>query len=471
MSLPGPRQAFVPEWLLWEGEVREGLALLVAPHGRVEGAVPLAALHQGAHGADVKVTELPRQALLPGMVNGHSHAFQRLIRGRTEFLTPGRERDDFWSWREAMYSAAGALTPEDVYVASRQAFVEMALAGMTAVGEFHYLHHQPDGSPYADRLELARQVIRAAREVGIRICLLRVGYARAGFNVPENPRQRRFIDKDVEHFLGDVRDLRAASLGDDAVTVGCAPHSVRAVPREWLQAVAQRGEPIVHMHVSEQPAEIDACLREHGQRPVAYLSELGLLGAGFTAVHGVHLEDDEVRMLGEAQATVCACPSTERNLGDGVVPADALYEAGAALSLGSDSQTQIDLFDEARQLESHLRLVRLRRAVLDPKQGSADGLGARLFHAATAGGAKSLGLGPADLRPGSAADFFTVSLDHPSMAGADRRHLLSQLVFGASSGAVREVVVGGHVIVHEGWHRLAEESSRQFTALAGRIFR
>ncbi len=454
----------------WEGEVREGLALLVAPDGRVERVLPAASLHGAAGGGEVAVTELPRQALMPGLVNGHSHAFQRLIRGRTEFLTRGRERDDFWSWREAMYAAAGALSPEDVYVASRQAFVEMALAGMTTVGEFHYLHHGPDGTPYTDRLELARQVIRAARDVGLRICLLRVGYARAGFEVPENPRQRRFIDPDVDLFMRDVQDLRSAFASDGAVTVGHAPHSVRAVPRAWLDAVAKVRDGAVHMHVAEQPAEIDACVREHGQRPVAFLEGLGLLGPRFTAVHGVHLEDDEVRMLGRAEATVCACPSTERNLGDGVVPADLLFEAGASLSLGSDSQTQIDLLDEARQLESHLRLVRLRRAVLDPRGGDADGLGARLLAAATNAGARSLGVPGGELQPSSPADFFTVALDHPSLAGADRDHLLSQLVFGASAAAIREVVVDGRVIVHEGWHRLAEESSRQFTALARRIF-
>ncbi len=460
--------AFVPDLLLWERDFRAGTALLVGERGEVVGVCSAAEAPQRARSC----VELRGRVLLPGLVNAHSHAFQRLIRGRTEFLTAGRERDDFWSWREPMYAAANALSPEDVYVASRQAFVEMALAGMTTVGEFHYLHHQSDGTPYGDRLELAHAVIRAARDVGLRIALLRVGYARAGFEVAPNPRQRRFIDGDVGQFLGDVAALRAAYASDAAVSIGCAPHSVRAVPRAWLEEVARSGERVVHMHVSEQPGEIEACQREHGRRPVEYLSELGMLQrAGvFTAVHGVHLNEREVSLLGDARANVCACPSTERNLGDGVVPADALYGAGAVMSLGSDSQTQIDLLDEARQLESHLRLVRLRRAVLDPCEGEPDGLGARLFEAATKGGAHSLGLPTGELQEGAPADFFTLSLEHPSLVGASVQTLRASIVFGASAAAVRDVVVAGRTIVSEGRHALAEESGRAFGALSRKIF-
>jgi formimidoylglutamate deiminase len=461
-------RAFIPEMLLWEGEVQRGLALLVTPAGEIAGVA--SAVGPEANAADVERVPLPGQALLPGLVNGHSHGFQRLIRGRTEYLGAGRERDDFWSWREPMYACALTLTPEEVHVASRQAFVEMALAGITAVGEFHYLHHQPDGTPYPDRLELSRQVVRAAREVGLRIVLLRVGYARSGFEVPENPRQRRFFDPDVEDFLGDVAALRSAFGKDPGVTVGCAPHSVRAVPRAWLERVAASGERLVHMHVAEQPAEVEACLREHRLRPVAYLRELGLLRPELTAVHGVHLEDEEIRALGEVGATVCACPSTERNLGDGIVQADALYAAGVNLCFGSDSQTQLDLLGEARMLESHLRLLRLRRAVLDPGGGREDGLGARLLFAASRGGARSLGLPTGELRPGVPADFFTVQLAHPSLVGADAARLLPQVVFGASSAAVREVVVDGERVVRGGHHPLAEESGRAFSRLSRRIF-
>ncbi|RYZ36877.1 MAG: formimidoylglutamate deiminase, partial [Myxococcaceae bacterium] len=426
---------YQPDFLFVDGRFQEGLALAVGADGRVLDAVP-----EGA-----RVERLPGRALLPGLVNGHSHAFQRLIRGRTEYVASGKGQDDFWSWREAMYRAAEALTPEEVYVASRQVFVEMALAGITAVGEFHYLHHQSDGTPYADRNELAHAVIRAATDVGLRICLLRVGYARAGFNVAANPRQRRFIDADVDTFLSTTEALSRAVRGDARVNVGLAPHSVRAVSKDWLVRVerdAPAGMPI-HMHVAEQPKEIEACLAEHGRRPVELLADLGLLGGRFTAVHGVHLTDEEVQLLGRSETTVCACPSTERNLGDGIVPADALVRAGARVSLGSDSQTAVDLLDEARQLEQHLRLVRLRRAVLDPGTGTLDGLAARLLDMATVQGAHSLGLDSGALTPGAPADFFTVDLRHPSLVGAGLASLLPGIVFGATAGAVREVAVAG----------------------------
>jgi formimidoylglutamate deiminase len=356
------------------------------------------------------------------------------------------------------------------------------------VGEFHYLHHAPDGTPYADRNELALQVVRAAKDVGLRLVLLRVGYARAGFGVAENPRQRRFIDPDAETLLRTVEALGEAVRGEARVSVGIAPHSVRAVPVEWLREIAKapsarRGPStgsgksapaaqtgtgrVVHMHVSEQPAEIAACLAEHGLRPVELLAREGLLGPRFTAVHGIHLTDEEIRLLGQARANVCACPSTERNLGDGVIPADHLLQAGASVCLGTDSQAQIDWLEDARQLESHLRLVRLRRAVLDPGQGDPDGLARVLFDAATTAGARSMGVDTGALVPGAPADFFTLDLDHPSLSGGSS---LGACIFGAERAAIVEVAVQGDLIVREGQHRLERDSGQAFTALARRIF-
>ncbi len=454
---------YQPDFLYRFGRFHAGSTLHVGADGRIlpEGPVPEGAL----------VVRLPGRALLPGLVNGHSHAFQRLIRGRTEYVASGGGTDDFWSWREAMYLAAESLNPEEVYIASRQAFLEMVLAGITSVGEFHYLHHQPDGTPYVERNALAYEVIRAARDVGLRIVLLRVGYARAGFRVPENPRQRRFIDKDVDTFLSSVEQLARETRAESGVSVGLAPHSVRAVPREWLTVLAGiRGELPVHMHVAEQPKEIEACVAEHGLRPVELLEELGLLEARFTAVHAVHVTEAEARMLGKVGAFVCACPSTERNLGDGIVPADRLVGAGARLSLGSDSQATVDLLDEARQLEGHLRLSRLRRAVLDPGGGAVDGLAARLFEMATVNGARSLGLPTGTLKPGAPADFFTVDLNHPSLVGASPASLLAGLVFGADKAAVRDVAVEGRLVVRDGHHPRIEESGRAFHALARRLY-
>jgi len=454
---------YQPDFVYRNGRFHAGGTLQVGADGRIlpEGPVPTGA----------RVVQMPGRALLPGLVNGHSHAFQRLIRGRTEYVASGQGMDDFWSWREAMYRAAEALNPEEVYIASRQAFLEMVLAGITAVGEFHYLHHQPNGTPYVERNALAYEVIRAARDVGLRIVLLRVGYARAGFRVPENPRQRRFIDKDVDAFLSAVQELIQETRGQPGVSVGLAPHSVRAVPREWLTVLAGiRGDLPVHMHVAEQPKELEACVAEHGLRPVELLEELGVLEARFTAVHAVHVTEAEALMLGEVGAGVCACPSTERNLGDGIVPAERLVGAGARLCLGSDSQATVDLLDEARQLEGHLRLSRVRRAVLDPGVGTVDGLAARLFGMATVNGAQSLGLPTGALEPGKPADFFTVDLNHPSLVGASPSSLLAGLVFGADKAAIRDVAVDGKLVVKDGRHPATEESGRAFTALARRLY-
>jgi formimidoylglutamate deiminase len=419
--------------------------------------------------AGAQVVSLPGRVLLPGFVNGHSHAFQRVLRGRTEYLAAGHERDDFWSWREAMYAAAAALSPEDLYVVSRQAFLEMALAGVTTVGEFHYLHHQTDGAPYADEHELALRVVAAAREVGLRIVLLRVAYARAGFQAAPNSRQRRFIDGDPTTSLRRTADLAARLKGDPLTAVGLAPHSVRAVPKSWLLEFARDWNlgPL-HMHVAEQPGEVNACLAEHQRRPVELLDDVGLLSSRFTAVHAIHIERGEVERLSRAGATVCACPSTERNLGDGVVPADELLEARVPISLGSDSQAHIDLLDEARQLEGHLRLVRQRRNVLDPRRGQPEGLGRRLLECLTRFGATSLGVSAGALSPGESADFVTLALSHPSLVGAPVG-LEPAVAFGAASAAVRDVAVAGRFIVRDGHHASEEAVARDFDACVRRL--
>ncbi len=440
---------FEPDALFRAGELRFGETLAVDARGTIVASAP----------TDAARVRLPGRVMLPGLVNGHSHAFQRVLRGRTELTNPGSS-DDFWSWREAMYAAATSLDPEGVYVVSRQAFLEMALAGITTVGEFHYLHHQPDGTPYADEHELAAQVVRAATEVGVRLVLLRVGYARAGFEVAPNPRQRRFLDPDVETCLRRTAELQRR-FTSPYVTVGLAPHSVRAVPRPWLTAMrAWTG--VLHMHVSEQPAEIAACLAEHGRRPIELLDEVGLLGPSFTGVHAIHLEADEVRLLGNSKSAVCACPSTERNLGDGVVRADELLAAGVTVSLGTDSQAHVDLLDDARQLEGHLRLLRLKRNVLTPATGAPSALAARLLSIATEGGARSLALPVGSLEPGRPADFVTVRRDGPLVAGLPDQALLSGLVLGGAE--VADVAVAGRFIVRDREHASAHASTQSFLA-------
>ena len=457
--------AYLPDLIYTGGRFESGVALVCDAEGRITN---LARETEGA-------VRLKNRAVLPGLVNAHSHAFQRVIRGRTERRTA--EQDSFWTWREMMYSAAERLSPEDIYDASRMAFLEMAAGGIASVGEFHYLHRAPGGAAYDDPNLMAKAVARAARDVGLRVALLRVAYARSGHRVAPNERQRRFIEADPEDYLRNVESLRGelARAGDEAAWAGCAPHSVRAVPLPYLHEVAgyaaRAGDLPLHMHVAEQPAEVSACLEEHGRTPVELLDAEGLLSENFTGVHAIHITPAEARALARARASVCACPTTERNLGDGVVPADLLFSEGVNVSLGTDSHTQIDLLEDARGLEYHLRLQKLERAVLAPRaDDSPSALAGKLFECATAGGARSINSPGGRLEAGRAADFFTVDLEDPSIAGAAPEDLLSCVVFGLARTAVRDVFVGGRQVVADGRHADGRETVERFAALQRRLW-
>ena len=420
---------------------------------------------------------LKGRALLPGLINAHSHAFQRVIRGRTEYRT-ANDKDSFWTWREMMYSAAVRLTPEDVYDASRMAFLEMALSGITAVGEFHYLHHATDGTAYDDPNLMAKQVVRAANDVGLRIALLRVAYARSGHETQTNPQQLRFIEHNPARFLQSLeqleKDFGETDIERRMAWTGVAPHSVRAVPLDYLKeviGVANSKRLPVHMHVAEQPAEVSACIEEYGRSPVALLATEGLLGERFTSVHAIHVTPKAVRMLADARAKVCACPTTERNLGDGILPVDDYFTQGVPVSLGTDSHVEIDLLEDARELEYHLRLQKGARAVLaSADDESQSALAARLFECATINGAESIHAPGGTLEPGRPADFFTVDLDDPSIAGASSDDLLSAIVFSLSRTAIRDVVVGGKRIVEDGKHAQQEDIVQRFKALQKKLW-
>ena len=457
--------AYLPDLIYTGGRFESGVALVCDEGGRI---VKLTRETEGA-------IRLRNRAVLPGLVNAHSHAFQRVIRGRTERRTG--EQDSFWTWREMMYSAATRLTPEDVYDAARMAFLEMAASGITSVGEFHYIHRAPDGTPYDDPNLLAKTVARAARDVGLRVALLRVAYARSGHNVAPNERQKRFIEADADEYLRNVESLREelARSDDGMAWAGCAPHSVRAVPLDYLREVARYAEGAgglpLHMHVAEQPAELTACLEEHGRTPVELIEAEGLLAQNFTGVHAVHITESEARALARAGATVCACPTTERNLGDGVVPAEMLFAEGVNVSLGTDSHAQIDLLEDARELEYHLRLQKLERAVLAPRgDDSMQALARKLFECATHAGARSVGSPGGQLEAGRAADFFTVDLNDPSIAGASAEDLLPCVVFGLARTAVKEVFVAGRRIIADGRHAAEGETIEKFAALQRRLW-
>ncbi|HYL73395.1 MAG TPA: formimidoylglutamate deiminase [Bryobacteraceae bacterium] len=449
------------------GQFERGLAVFADSWGRIT-------RFSREAGDLATARRLAGKAMLPGLVNVHSHAFQRAIRGRTEYRT-GVEQDTFWTWRENMYLAANKLSPEAVYHVSRMAFLEMALSGITTVGEFHYLHHAPGGEPYQDRNLLAARVLGAAQDVGLRIALLRTAYVRSNFGKPASEWQKRFVTPRVEQFIDDTEALREAVprlCRPGTAWVGVAPHSVRAVPLEYLTEIAgyaRANSMPLHMHVAEQPAEVDTCLQEYRRRPVELLHEHGLLDSRFTGIHAVHISADEVRYLGEAKAKVAACPTTERNLGDGVAPARDLFQAGAGICFGSDSNVQIDLLEDARGLEYHLRLQQLERVILAPDDAP-DALAKRLFRSATETGAESLGGSGGALEVGRPADFFTVDLSDPSIAGAEGSSLMNPIVFAMERTAVRDVAVGGELLVRDGRHALQDEIVGKFSSVQQKLW-
>jgi formiminoglutamate deiminase len=366
---------------------------------------------------------------LPALATAHSHAFQFAMRGAAQ-RRGGDPNDSFWTWRGEMYRVANALTPESIHEISRAAYRELARAGVRTVGEFHYVHHQPDGTPYAQRTILADAVVAAAKAEGLRIALLRVAYHRAGPGRDPEPGQRRFCDARVDDVLRDVDDLRARYHGDPDVRVGVAPHSVRAVPPGWLGPIARYAEEhalMLHMHVAEQPREIEECLAETHKRPVELLADAGVLSERFVAVHATHLTAHEAKLLGDARAFACICATTERDLGDGLPDVTSLRAAGARLCTGVDSHVITDPIEELRALETHERLRTGKRVTWQPERGS---LAEQLWREGSALGAEACGF--ADTGGAIAID-----RAHPSIAHVADDRLLDAIVFSAGPAVVR----------------------------------
>ena len=410
----------------------------------------------------VGVAEAPDGAValpgytLPGLANAHSHAFQRAFRGKTEV-----GRGTFWTWREVMYAAAARLDPDLYFALARATFGEMALAGVTSVGEFHYVHHAPDGSPYEDPNAMGAAVIAAAREAGIRITLLDTCYLRGGIGVELSDGQRRFSDGTAERWAERVDAL----AGGPTVRIGAAIHSVRAVAPEEATVVAdwaREREVPLHAHVSEQPDENAASIAAYGRTPTEVLAEAGALDERFTAVHVTHPSERDRALLGAAGATVCLCPTTERNLADGIGPAAALRAAGARLAVGSDSQAVIDLFEEARAIELDERLARLERGNQDA---------AALLTAATADGQRAIGWPEAGaIERGRLADLVNLSGGSVRLAGITPETAAPSIVFAASAADVTNVIVGGEFVVRDGAHvrlDVADDLRESIAALAG----
>ncbi|WP_213816096.1 formimidoylglutamate deiminase [Glaciihabitans sp. dw_435] len=371
--------------------------------------------------------------VIPGMGNAHSHAFHRSFRGRTH-----SDGGDFWRWRESMYAAAAALDPELYYELAVAVFSEMLVSGWTAVGEFHYVHHQNDGTPYptAHAMELA--IAAAARDIGIRLTLLDTVYLRGGAGLPLSELQLRFGDDSARSWIRRWQSLRD-SLGGGDVTLGAAIHSVRAVPRGAIATILAELPPGVplHIHLSEQPQENAESRAEYGLTPTGLLNELGALGPRLSVVHATHLTTTDIALLGSAGVSVVMCPTTEADLGDGIGPARALADAGASIALGSDQNAVVDPFLEARGLEAGERLSSGKRGRFSPTELSA---------ALTTGGYRSLGHGVAGIRAGAWCDLVEVNPRSLRTAGAS----VEQLPLVATASDVLRVIVGGRVVADSG---------------------
>jgi formiminoglutamate deiminase len=415
-------------------------------------------------GADGRITALswdsapePGDEWLPGMVlpgfaNAHSHAFHRALRGRTQ-----GEHGTFWTWRDRMYALADRLDPDTYRQLATAVYAEMALAGVTTVGEFHYLHHGPGGARYGEPNAMGLALRDAARAAGIRLTLLDTCYLRGGIEVPLEGVQRRFDDGDAETWAHRVCMLS----DDDTFRVAAAVHSVRAVPADQLDVVVELAvgddelpRPL-HVHLSEQPAENQACLAAYGVTPTRLLSDHGVLGEATTAVHATHLTSDDITLLGDSRTSVCLCPTTERDLGDGIGPARALADAGSPLTLGSDQQVVVDLLAESHALEMNERLRSGRRGRFTP---------AELVAALAPAGHAALGWPEVGrLRVGSVADLVAIRLDTLRTAGS----LPDQALLVATGGDVDTVVVGGRTVVRQGRHLLLECDEASVADLLG----
>jgi formimidoylglutamate deiminase len=421
-------------------------------------------------GASAAGAEWLAGIVLPGMPNLHSHAFQRAMAGLAE--RQGAGEASFWTWRAVMYRFLERIGPDELAAIAAQLYVEMLEAGYTAVGEFHYLHHRPDGVAYDDPAELSQAILRAQREAGIGLTHLPVLYMAGGFGgaAPEAG-QRRFVN-DLEAFGALLERVKGAMRGDPNLRLGMAPHSLRAVPDHALRAAIGILDGIdldapIHIHVAEQVREVRDCLAWCGRRPVAHLLDVAVVGRRWCLIHATHMDDDETVKLAGSGAVAGLCPTTEANLGDGLFKLAAFLEAGGRFGIGSDSHVSVSPIEELRWLEYGQRLDVLRRLVASSLEEPH--CGARLWQGALAGGAQALGRKTGRLMPGYRADLIRLDADHPALVGRRGPVLLDSLVFAGNTTPVQDVMVGGRWLVRDGRHHARDEIARRYRAALRRL--
>ena len=443
--------------LLPDGWARD-VAITIDADGRIGAVTP----DSPAHGADRR-----SGIAVPGIPNVHSHAFQRGIAGLTE--RRGSGPDSFWTWREAMYRFIDRLEPEDLEALAGQAYVEMLEAGFTAVGEFHYVHHDASGRPYADPAEMAGRIAAAAAATGIGLTLLPVFYAQGDFGgAPAEAGQRRFMTG-PDDFLRLVDATRAAGAAVADAVIGIAPHSLRAVTAEGLDAVVGGvGDVPVHIHVAEQQREVDGCLARYGKRPVEWLLDGGRVDHRWCLVHATQTTADEIEAIAATGAVVGLCPITEANLGDGIFAAGRLLDAGGRIGIGSDSNVFIGAAEELRLLEYGQRLRDRVRNVLAVAGGS---VGRNLVDAVCRGGAQALGRRVGALAAGYRADIVVLDADHPALIGKGEDGWLDGWIFAGDNGVVREVWVHGRRVVEDGRHPARDAIRSRYAAALARLLR
>ncbi len=395
---------------------------------------------------------------IPGIPNLHSHAHQRAMAGLAE--RSGYGADSFWTWREAMFTTVQRLDPDDFEAVATQLYIEMLRAGYTTVAEFHYLHHDPAGYPYANPAEMSLRLVAAAAAAGIGLTLLPVVYVSSGFGAsPLTVAQRRFACG-----LDGFAALRARLPALPGLVHGVAPHSLRAVPPDVLTgliAAAPTGP--VHIHVAEQPLEVEQCLAHTGQRPVRWLLDHAPVDARWCLIHATHTDAGEVAAMAASGAVVGLCPTTEANLGDGVFAAAAFQHAGGRFGVGSDSQVSISPWDELRLLEYGQRLILSRRTVLAGGPGRSTGRA--LIEAAARNGAAACGYGGGNIAPGARCDIVVLDTGHPMLAGREGDAVLDTLVLAGHPDLVRHVIASGRCVVRDGAHPLQSSAARRFAAV------
>ena len=414
--------------------------------------------------------EILHGVALPGMPNLHSHAFQRAMAGLTEYAA--NPEDSFWSWRDLMYKFALKLTPEDIEAIAAQLYMEMLKAGYTSVGEFHYLHHNLDGSPYERRAETSHAVIRAAQNAGIGITHIPVLYHFGGFGEQAaGDGQRRFIN-DVDGIITIIEDVQKTYRDDDNISLGLSHHSLRAVSADMMIEATKAAHSLnpdmpIHIHIAEQIKEVNDCLDHTGKRPVEYLYDSITVDEKWCLVHATHLNEGEIKMIAGSGAITGLCPTTEANLGDGIFPLPDYAGASGRFGIGSDSHISMSVTEELRLLEYGQRLTKQRRNVAHSK--SEPHIGAYLYKQNVKGGAQALGKNSGSLDVGNRFDVVVLDHDHALLYGREGDFVLDSFIFAGNHNTIKDVLIGGKTIIRNGEHAREDEITRNYKRTLDRI--